>query len=394
MKSDIVSTPDPFPPDAINRKNSAKAKLKLLVNGVQDNPELFKRLSFQFKEEHYAYDNGNWGVDKNRLVPTEILLPGDIVSKIHIRPDSPIKMQKDGDLLLIEENGAVLSEFSFLPRPNFWNYQTSKGTPTKRLAQMYGLNCINFNIFSGCEFHNVGYGCQFCSVNQTVTRQESVVITKTPEELADVCELVSCHDEIKYIIITGGSYLDSDYEFDAHMDVIRAIRHKLPWDGRICGNVSLMPPRTQSKLAQLFQEGVDHPSFNLEVWPYAAFEKICPGKNRFVGFDRILDSFRTLVSHYGSGRVWCNFVAGLVPLEDLRNGFNAIAEMGVVPGANIFHPEVGSYIGNNNHRPNEDFVIRAYYHAAEVYHRFGYKPFFNSAVLRNSLANEAYEGLL
>lgn len=376
------------------RKDSARVKLKLLVHGVRDNPELFKALSFQFKEEHYAYDNGNWGVDKNRLVPTELLLPGGIVSKVHIRPHSPISMRKDGNSLILEESGKVLSDFAFLPRPHFWDYNTSLGTPTKRLAQMYGANCLNFNIFSGCEFHDVGLACQFCSVQSTVSRDDGVKIKKSPSELAEVCDFASNYDRIDCIIITGGSHVDSDREFDAHMNVIRAIRHKLPWGGRIRGNVSLMPPRTENRLVELYQEGVDHPSFNLEVWPQTAFEKVCAGKSHFVGFDKIIKSFKILVQHYGPGKVWCNFVAGLVPLKDLQNGFDAIAEMGVVPGANIFHPEVGSFLGNTLPRPDEDFIIRTYSHAAEVYHRFGYKPFFNAGVLRNSLANEVYEGLL
>ena len=42
------------------RKNSANAKLKLLVYGVKDNPEIFEKYQSLFKEEHYAYDNGNW----------------------------------------------------------------------------------------------------------------------------------------------------------------------------------------------------------------------------------------------------------------------------------------------------------------------------------------------
>lgn len=41
------------------RKNSANAKLKLLIYGVQDNQEVFKKYEKYFKEEHYAYDNGN-----------------------------------------------------------------------------------------------------------------------------------------------------------------------------------------------------------------------------------------------------------------------------------------------------------------------------------------------
>jgi hypothetical protein len=376
------------------RKDSARAKLKLLTHGVQDNPRLFESLSFKFKEEHYAYDNGNWEVDKNRLVPTELILPGDIVSKVHFRPDSPISLRSDGDILIIEENGKTLTTFEFLPRPNFWNFNTSSGTPTKRLAQMYGKNCLNFNIFSACQFHYVGEGCKFCSVNSTVNRKDGVIIRKSANELAEVCDLASKHDHINNIIITGGSYLNTDREFDKHMEVIRAIRHKLPWNGRIKGNVSLMPPKTESKLVELYQEGVDNPSFNLEVWPQAAFDKICPGKSHYVGFSKIIKSFEILVQHYGPGQVWCNFVAGLVPLEDLIKGFDAISEMGVIPGANIYHPEVATDFGNSLSSPDEDFILRIYSHAANIYHRLGYKPFFDTAILRNSLANEMYEGLL
>lgn len=46
------------------RKNSAYAKLKLFIQGVIDAPEVFGKFQDTFKEEHYAYDNGNWGVDK------------------------------------------------------------------------------------------------------------------------------------------------------------------------------------------------------------------------------------------------------------------------------------------------------------------------------------------
>ena len=150
------------------RRQSAETKLELLTYGVRDNPILFLDCEAFFKEEHYAFDNGNWGVDKKRLTPTEIILPGGIVSKLHIRPDSPIQLEKRGECFLICKNGEELSEFMFLPRPKFWKYSTSNGIQTKRLAQIYGLNCLNFNIFSGCEFQYCGEGCQFCSITSTV----------------------------------------------------------------------------------------------------------------------------------------------------------------------------------------------------------------------------------
>jgi hypothetical protein len=376
------------------RSRSAAVKLDLLLYGVQDNIELFKRYSQQFKEEHYAYDNGNWGVDKNRLVPTEIMLPGGIVSKLHIRPSSHLRLVDNNGHLLICNESRELTEGQFLPRPRFWGLSTSTGTPTKRLAQMYGLNCLNFNIFSDCEFHAQKLGCKFCSVHSTVSRDEPVKIKKDSSELAEVCSLASTYDELEYIIITGGSYINSDIEFESHINIIKSIRYKLPWNGRIKGNVSMMPPKSDDKLIELYNNGVDNPSFNIEVWPKSAFEVFCPGKEKFIGFNKIINSLIKLVKFYGKGLVWSNFVAGLTPLEDLKEGFIFMAENGVIPGANIFHPEVASKIGLSVGPLKKDYIQKLYSFAANLYVKHDYKPFFNASVLRNSLANEYYEGLL
>ena len=369
------------------RKNSANAKLKLLIYGVQDAPDIFDKFSHLFKEEHYAYDNGNWNVDKNRLTPSEILLPGGIVSKLHIRPDSPLS-------LCLDNENKYLSEFAFIPRPNFWSFTTSKGTPTKKLAQLYGLNCMNINIFSGSEFHDVGKPCKFCSVKSAVRRDDPVKIIKTPEELSEACELATKYDEFNYIIITGGSHLNTDEEFDKHIEIIKAVKDKLPWNGKIKGNVAMMPPKTMSKLKQLHENGVENPSFNMEVWPKDNFEKICPGKEKYVGFDYVVESLLYLKDIYGPGKVWSNFVAGIVPIEDMKSGFKFMAENGIVPGANIYHAEVGSCIGKSLGKIDEDYVLDLYRYASELYHKYDYKPFFDAGVLRNSLANEVYEGLL
>lgn len=383
-----------FVNDTGNRKKSAEAKFEMLVCGVRNNEELFRRYSDSFKEEHYAFDNGNWGISKDIMTPTEIIFPGGIVSKLHIRPDSPLHIEENSGTLLLCENGKELSEFRFLPRPNFWKYSTRNGIPAKRLAHIYGLNCLNFNIFSGCEFHSAGEGCLFCSVTSTVDKKSPVVVRKTPEDLADICRLASEHDKPEYIIITGGSYFDTDKEFASHMAVIEAVRKNLPWGGRLRGNVSMMPPKDSSRLYELYANGVDNPSFNIEVWPEEAFTKFCPGKQKHVGFGKIISSLIQLVKYYGPGCVWSNFVAGLVPAENIKAGFQFMAENGIVPGANIYHAEVNSVIGRSIGNIKCDYIRGVYSFAAELYRKYNYRPYFNASVLRNSLANEFYEGLL
>jgi len=328
------------------------------------------------------------------IVPSEVLLPGGIVSKVHIRQSSPINLQETKEGLMIVMDKVVLSPAAFLPRPSFWNYSTNNGTPTKRLAHFYGATAINFNIFSGCQFYDVDKACKFCSVKPTQNLHHGVEIRKSPQDLADTCRLAVEHDNVEWFLATGGSYLDGDVEFDAHIEVLSAVREQLPWHGRLRGNLSLMPPKSLSRLDDLYNIGVDHPSFNLEVWPEDAFTRVCPGKSEYVGFKHILAAHDRIVRLYGSGHAWCNFVAGITPLKDLTEGFTYMAERGIVPGANIFHPDVGSPLGLALTSPDEDYIRRIYNHAAELYHFFGYKPFFDTAVLRNSLANEAYEGLL
>ena len=206
------------------RRESANVKLKLLANGIQDDPDLFLKIQ-DFKEEHYAYDNGNWGVEAQRLIPSEILLPGDIVSKVHIRPGSPLRFVFSDNQLFIAEKGEILTSCEPLKRPEFWNYKTSEGIPAKRYAHFYGKNCLNFNIYSGCQFFSVGKQCRFCSVEATQKSHNQVEIRKSPQALAEICRLAVQHDSVEWILITGGSCLDRDEELTRHIEVLSAIRY-------------------------------------------------------------------------------------------------------------------------------------------------------------------------
>lgn len=375
------------------RSSSAMAKVKLLAHGIQDAHALFESFG-EFKEDNHAYDNGNWGVGRGRAVPSDLELPGGIVSKIHIRPGSPLSLVRSGSTLVLIESGRELTECTLLPRPNFWNKETALGTAAHRLVQFYGATCLNLNIFSGCQFFNVEKSCKFCSVQPTQALHRAVVIRKSPAELRDACLLAVQSDKVDWYLQTGGSHLNSDEEFENHVAVLKSLQDILPWNGRFRGNLATMPPTDLGRIEELFHLGVDHPSFNLEVWPRSAFDSICEGKSKYVGFDHILAAMDKLVDYYGPGWGWCNFVAGLVPLNDQKDGFTAVAERGIIPGANVFHPDVGSTFGMSVTSPSEGYIVELYRHAAELYHKHQYKPFFDARVLRNSLANEAFEGLL
>ena len=72
-----------------------------------------------------------------------------------------------------------------------------------------------------------------------------------------------------------------------------------------------------------------------------------------------------------------------------------MADLGVVPGANIFHVDPSapaSKLGLT--QPSEDYVLEMYYALGKIYKEYNYVPFFSHSVLRNSLSNEVFNGWL
>jgi hypothetical protein len=190
--------------------------------------------------------------------------------------------------------------------------------------------------------------------------------------------------------------LDGNKEIEVLTAVLSGIRKELPpeWHGIIKGNVASMVPQDIKKVDELMATGIEHPAFNLEVWGKEYFNFICPGKAKYRGWEHIIETYKYAVSRYGRGRFWVNFVGGLNSLSDLQDGFTFMAKLGVVPGANIFHPDRGAFLGTTQTSPTKEYIIDLYKHAAKLYHKFDYLPFFNEKVLRNSIANEAYLGYI
>jgi hypothetical protein len=186
-------------------------------------------------------------------------------------------------------------------------------------------------------------------------------------------------------------------ETNRYIDVLSVIRKHIPrkWNGKIKGNAALLPANNESDLIRLYETGIEHPSFNMEVWGANRFKSYCSGKEKYASFEALIETYKKAVNIWGPGQVWCNFVGGISPINDLKDGFRFLADLGVVPGANIFHLDpkaVGVKLGLSE--PTEDYVLEMYDYLSSLYKEYGYKPFFSHSVLRNSLSNEMFNGWL
>lgn len=382
-------------------KKSAALKLKLLINGIRIDDSAFFGLGDTFKEYQYGYNDSNWIKQaKRQVIPSELVLPGEIVVAPHLRPTSPYIIKRESETMYVIDDlkDEVVSTIGYLPRPKIWDIELSDGSKLKKYLNVYGANCLNLFIVANCDFWNEGMPCVFCSLQPTQNLHKEVVVHKSLDKIEEAVSLAFENEEnLDWMIITGGSLRDRAMEFKRYHDVLSVIQKHIPqrWNGKIKGNAALLPTNNEKDLFQLFETGIEHPSFNMEVWGADLFKSYCAGKEKYASFNSLIETYKKAVKIWEQGEVWCNFVGGISPIQDLKEGFRFMADLGVVPGANIFHLDpkaLGGKLGLKE--PTEEYVIEMYECLSSLYKEYGYKPFFSHSVLRNSLSNEMYHGWL
>jgi hypothetical protein len=111
---------------------------------------------------------------------------------------------------------------------------------------------------------------------------------------------------------------------------------------------------------------VENVCFNLEVWSEPLFAKICPGKNRYVGYARWIEALERAVALWVRGRVYTAMVAGieLEPEHGLDweqaaalaiRGADDLCGRGIIPIYSIYWP-----LGGRDH-PHYYARLRSYF---------------------------------
>ena len=213
------------------KKNSSQLKLKLLINGIRIDDTAFLGLGSTYKEYQYGYNDSNWIKKKYQVIPSELVLPGNIVAAPHLRPMSPYIIKKDGDsmFLINEKENQILSKIDYLKRPKIWDLQLSDGSKVKEYLNVYGMNCLNLFIVANCEFWDEGIPCVFCSLEPTQRLHHDVVVHKPLKKIEEAIKLAFSNDEsFEWMIITGSSLKDRKLEVNRYCDVLNIIQKYIP----------------------------------------------------------------------------------------------------------------------------------------------------------------------
>ena len=219
------------------------------------------------------------------------------------------------------------------------------------------------NVAPGCEYflHKQGgknLRCTFCAYGAPDERTRHLgqvagevgIPDDTISLMQQALKLAMEEQPVRHVYLVGGSLPDWNDEASRFLQLAEAVQEVVQHRVPVTLGSGALPPEQLERFAA--DRLVDAACFNLEVWSKPLFEKVCPGKQAFVGYERWLDSLEAAVGIFGRERVYSAMVAG-IELEPeygmdwetasalVIEGAQALCERGVMPIYSLYWPVGG-----------------------------------------------------
>lgn len=349
----------------------------------------------------FSYDTKKTVVYGDR-VPSELDLDDGTPIQVRVNPDSPYMLDLTDDGFAVKEGEEVLvRNFTFGRKPKWYDMKTSDGVQMAAIAQGGG-RLIFVTINKYCELWNSKDQCLFCNINATLADQkaggEDVVARMEADTVAEVIRTALLVDHHVYMLfITGGSILGTyrgQTELDYFCSRLNTIREKLQtW----IPTTVQVAAQNEDGWRRLHDTGVGSVQPNIEVWDKRLFQWICPGKDKFVGYDEWIKRTIKGVDIWGVGRVNPSFVLGVEmakphgfkdvssAVKSTAGGWDFLMSHGVVPRFGFWVAEAGSPLGEQaDDPPPLEYFIEAQKAYSEVRWKHGFEPPFPATADRVS----------
>lgn len=350
--------------------SNAQLKLALMFDGIRYSEALGKAAEHAFPN-FYPYrflpDEPDPTGQGKVQIPYLLSTKNGVLTRIKGNGKSPwhVTGNRENGYSLCDDTGNYVDQaVEFTPLPSWMKCLTSDNTPMAQTGVSLHSDMAVINIAPACQYflankeNNKSMRCSFCAYGAPDARTEQLGQAIDNVELPDftyarmkeTLELIINSNEVKHIYLVGGSMTDWDEEGQRFIMLAREVQsvnqHKIPVT---CGSGAL----PDKYILQLKEEGlVDAICFNLEVWSENLFSEVCPGKQRFVGYNQWIASLEYAVSVFGKGRVYTAMVAGveLEPEYDMDweaaadlalQGADDLSSKGIIPIYSLYWPVAG-----------------------------------------------------
>jgi hypothetical protein len=403
------------------------AKLLLLTKGLDFDflsiRKTYPKLKEKYKVNKIRVSDRHFISPKSierDLIPDELILKEGnqkSVVKVYFKKDSPFLFSlENNEFVILDKKSKEKFPINIKPVP-LYNYSKKlhKGIPLDEFVNVVGLDRISIIPFDSCEHWVHGEQCQFCGANPR--RMGFTGIKPNVFEIKNkfngdhkawwnhhrdyMRKSVSksfealLKDKIKphfHFAAISGNLLDLDFEWEITFDLVNAIKDMIDFS-QIDSYFNLMPPLNfEKKIKKAHEYGFRYICFNLECFDKQIFKKVCPGKYKIYGYNKMIEALKYGVNIFGKGRARTNFVLGSEPIEGLIKGALKLAKEGVVPDYTIFFPRSGS-LWAKREVPSPEDILYFTKELVKIHKEYNFKPFCCSLSSRSSIANEVYNYL-
>jgi len=344
-------------------------KLDLLFEGLRYTEALGRAAEHSFPNFFpYHFAPGESGRPPSGRAPIPYMLVTEEGAHARIRgnPRSSwwISGSREAGYELHRDGSDQVRSISFEPARDSLKGVTSDGVPLGSVGLSFHADMAVVNVAPGCEYFlapkrdGVAMRCTFCTYGAPDARLEHLGqrmgVTEIPEathrRLQEALAEALAEMEIRHIYLVGGSLTDPREEGIRFAELARRVQevngHRVPVS---CGSGAL----PEESLRALHEEGlVENVCFNLEVWSKPLFARICPGKDRYVGYEAWIGSLEQAVRLWGRGHVYTAMVAGiefgpelgLTPdqaLDVALRGAKDLCQRGIIPIYSLHWPPPG-----------------------------------------------------
>ncbi len=273
-------------------------------------------------------------------IPYLINLADGTMLRILGNGDSPWHVEgsaEHGYRLQDDRNGGSW-DMTFEPLLPWMTRTTADGLPLPQAGVSTHSDMLVINVAPGCEYFLHKHGgksmrCGFCAYGAPDERTAHLgqqtgrvgIPAATLARMHEAIDHVIEESGIRHIYLVGGSLTDARQEGERFLELARSVQGNNPRRIPVALGSGALP---DDMIGQFHAERlVDYACFNLEVWSEPLFARICPGKHRYVGYQRWIGALETAVRCWGPRRVYSAMVAGIELEPEFGMGWQAAAEL-------------------------------------------------------------------
>jgi radical SAM protein (TIGR04043 family)/putative N-acetyltransferase (TIGR04045 family) len=278
---------------------------------------------------------------------------------------SPYTLKRTENRYRIHKNGEFRSTVELVPRPVFYELQTSGGIPYKEIALLHGRDCLATTVRQTCAHWQSRRQCRFCGIEISL-RNQSTLLTKTPDQLAEVARKAKELDGIRQVVLTTGAASVPGDEVWLLSRCAAAVKEAtgLPV------HAQCLPPPEPESLVLLKAAGVDTIGLHIESFDTTVLARVAPAKAA-VGRSRYEKAWKEAVELFGPNQVSSFLIVGLgEEKESVLQGSERLADLGVFPFVVPLRPIPGSAMEKAS-PPGHGIMTEIYETVAEILKRRG-----------------------